>query len=437
MNHCTKLQILIVSDHYPPFIGGAHRQTQLLGQELLQRGHAVSVVTAWQPGLPAEQDDDGVTVYRLKELRTLLPWLMRDGQQRHHPPYPDPVTAWGLRRLIARLQPDVVHAHGWFSYSCALALVGKDIPLLVSTRDYGYSCATRTLLYREKPCSGPAPLKCTECAAHFYGVPKGPVAALGVLNTRRLLLHKVKGIHSVSAYVQSIMQRDFLRSGNRSVKNDGSPVAMNVISSFLITAHDAPDEKLLSALPDQPYILFVGGLQLRKGLGALLAAYQHLDGAPPLVLIGYEAQDTPKSFPPGITVLRNASHPTVMAAWQRALFGVTPSLWPDPSPGVVREAMSMGKAVIGTNVGGTTEIIVDGKTGLLVPPDDVDALAAAMRKLIAQPELCAQFGRAGQERAKEFRAEVSVPRFEQFYTQLVKSAKGALDQPQRLSMTSK
>lgn len=429
MKRFTGLRILIVSDHYPPFIGGAHRQTQLLAHELLQRGHAVSVVTAWQPGLPVEQDDAGVTVYRLKEVRTSMAWLIQDRKQRHHPPYPDPITAWGLRRLINRFQPDIVHAHGWFSYSCALALLGKNIPLLISTRDYGYSCATRTLLYQDETCSGPAPLKCTQCATQFYGVPKGPLAAFGVLAGRRLLLRKVKGIHSVSAYVQSIIQRDFLRESNAQLKKADNPVDMKVISSFLITEHEAPDEKLLAALPTQPYILFVGGLQLRKGLGTLLDAYQQLRAAPPLVLIGYDSLDTPSAFPAGVTVIRNASHATVMAAWQRALFGVTPSVWPDPSPGVVREAMSMGKAVIGTNVGGTTEIILEGKTGLLVPPGDVVALANAMRKLIAQPEVCDQFGRAGRERAKEFRSEVSVPRFEQLYQRLVKEANGQLSQP--------
>src|SRR5690348_392311 len=58
------LNILLASDHYPPFIGGAHRQTQLLAHELYQRGHRVSVATVWHGGLPAEEADDGIQVYR-------------------------------------------------------------------------------------------------------------------------------------------------------------------------------------------------------------------------------------------------------------------------------------------------------------------------------------------------------------------------------------
>src|SRR5690349_4027564 len=133
------MKVLIVSDHYPPFIGGAHRQTQLLGRELQRRGHDVIVATGWQVGLPERHDDEGVTVYRLKQLRTWLPWGKKTGKQQHQPPYPDPVTAWQLHRLMASWRPDVVHAYGWIAYSCAAALLGKNIPMLLSGRDYGYS----------------------------------------------------------------------------------------------------------------------------------------------------------------------------------------------------------------------------------------------------------------------------------------------------------
>src|SRR5689334_3186296 len=110
----TGLRILLVSDHYPPFIGGAHRQTQLLGRELRARGHTVAVATAWQVGLPNVQDDGGVAVHRLKQMRALLPGGEHDPAQRHQPPFPDPVTVWGLRRLINRFKPDLVHSYGWF-----------------------------------------------------------------------------------------------------------------------------------------------------------------------------------------------------------------------------------------------------------------------------------------------------------------------------------
>ena len=99
------LRILLASDYYPPYIGGAHRQTQLLGQELHARGHKVAVATAWQPNVPEVEDEAGVRIYRLKQLRSLGPGGAQDRQQRHQPPFPDPVTVLALRRLIRRFRP--------------------------------------------------------------------------------------------------------------------------------------------------------------------------------------------------------------------------------------------------------------------------------------------------------------------------------------------
>ncbi|MEZ4727320.1 MAG: glycosyltransferase family 4 protein [Caldilineaceae bacterium] len=422
------LRILLVSDHYPPFIGGAHRQSQLLAQQLAKRGHTINVVTAWQPGLPAEEQDGAITIYRLKELRTLFPRLVKEKQQRHHPPYPDPVTVWGLRRLIKRFHPDIVHSHGWFGYSCAAALLGQQIPLVLSTRDYGYGCATRTLLQQGELCDGPALRKCLTCAANFYGPTRGALSTLGVLGSRPLLRHKVKGVHSVSAFVQEIVRRDLL-AGKADYRHNGGAIAARPIFSFLLPGERKPDAAQVRALPTEPFILFVGGLQPRKGLATLLEAYARLRAAPPLVLIGYDTADSPAAFPTGVTVLRNATHATVMAAWKRSAFGVMPSVWPDPSPGVVREAMVQGKAMIATAIGGTPEMIVDGQTGLLVPPGDVPALTQAMQGLTDNPQRCAAIGQAAQVYAAHFMAEVSVPQFEQLYWQVLHKQAGVVNGP--------
>jgi glycosyltransferase involved in cell wall biosynthesis len=96
--------------------------------------------------------------------------------------------------------------------------------------------------------------------------------------------------------------------------------------------------------------------------------------------------------------------------------------------------MSTGKAVIGTSIGGTTEMIVHGETGLLVPPNDVDALAKAMQRLIDDVELRDQLGQAAQEQAKQFTAAANVPRFEQLYRQLIGNPKGHTDKRSSLVM---
>jgi glycosyltransferase involved in cell wall biosynthesis len=68
---------------------------------------------------------------------------------------------------------------------------------------------------------------------------------------------------------------------------------------------------------------------------------------------------------------------------------------------VALEAMERGRAVVATAVGGLPEIVEDGVTGLVVPPRDADALAAALRTLLGDPARVAAMGAAGRRRAVE------------------------------------
>ncbi len=77
-------------------------------------------------------------------------------------------------------------------------------------------------------------------------------------------------------------------------------------------------------------------------------------------------------------------------------------------PHVVLEAMAMGKPVIAAAAGGTPEVVADGVTGLLVPYARPEALAAAIEKIFADPDLAAEMGRAGRQAVKKFLWEATV-----------------------------
>lgn len=416
MTEDRPLRVLLASDHYPPFIGGAHRQVRLLATHLARRGHAVAVATVAQPGFPRVDITDGVPVHRLAQLRTVFGGGRRSATQKHQPPFPDPVTVVALRRLIRSFRPDVVHAHGWFSFSCSLALAGDPAPLLLSARDYSYFCATRTLTYRGAACSGPSLGRCLMCSGDYYGPAKGLVSVLGVAVSKPLLARRVAGIHSVSRYTSDAIDRHFvIHHGERS----GRPIERVILPSFMDSDESSDDDAVsVPGLPTQPFILFVGALRHVKGVDGLLEAYRRIPDAPPLVLIGTVERDGPQTFPAGVTVLAGVPHEQVLAAWDRALFGVVPSLLPEPLGSVVYEAMSRGRAVIGTRPGGHEDMIVDGETGLLVPSGDVDALVVAMQQLLDSPARCAQMGEAARRRATAFTASAVIPAFEATYRRI-------------------
>jgi glycosyltransferase involved in cell wall biosynthesis len=89
-------------------------------------------------------------------------------------------------------------------------------------------------------------------------------------------------------------------------------------------------------------------------------------------------------------------------------------------PITVLDAMAHGKPVVATRVGGTAEVVVDGETGLLVPPRDPERLAEAISRILADPELARRFGEAGRARVEEhFSAEAMSRRVLAIYDEVV------------------
>lgn len=153
----------------------------------------------------------------------------------------------------------------------------------------------------------------------------------------------------------------------------------------------------------------------------LLEAYAGLVSAPPLVLIGARKPDTPNDLPSNVRMLHDWPHAAVLEAWRRSLFGVVPSVWPEPFGIVTLEAMAFGRPVVATRGGGVLDCVTDGETGLLVEPGDVDGLRGALSRLIEDADQRKRMGQNARQRSFEFRASAVVPRIEAVYRQVLAS----------------
>jgi glycogen(starch) synthase len=90
-------------------------------------------------------------------------------------------------------------------------------------------------------------------------------------------------------------------------------------------------------------------------------------------------------------------------------------------PMAVMEAASMARPLVVTGVGGVPEIVNHGVNGLVVPPDDAQALIAAVLELLEHPDLAVEMGKAGRQLvAGKFSLEHSVSNYEEIYQRLVK-----------------
>ena len=96
------------------------------------------------------------------------------------------------------------------------------------------------------------------------------------------------------------------------------------------------------------------------------------------------------------------------------------SIWDEPFSVSLLGAMSTGLATIATTAGGTPEAIIDGENGLLVPPDDAAALAAAMARLMQDPALALRLGRqAAADVRVHWSFDAYIDRVEKIYRTIV------------------
>jgi starch synthase len=163
--------------------------------------------------------------------------------------------------------------------------------------------------------------------------------------------------------------------------------------------------------PDRPSVVFVGRITRQKGVPVLLRAAADLDPRAQLVLCA-GAPDTPELLAEvaelvdslrarrdGVVWLSGMlTKPEVIQLLSHASLFACPSVY-EPLGIVNLEAMACGAAVVASRVGGIPEVVDDGVTGLLVPPDDPKALAGAMNTVLADPDRGAAMGRAGRDRA--------------------------------------
>jgi len=406
------LRILLLSQFYPPIVGGEERHVRNLAAALAERGNQVAVATLWYPGAEKFERDGAVTVYRLRGTLQRLSWLFAESERRHAPPFPDPELVLGLRRVIANEQPDVVHAHNWLVASFLPIKRHYRLPLVVTMHDYGLTCPKKNLVRNGALCTGPGLAKCLSCTASHYGLVKGAVTMIGNMASGAWLRRTADMFITVS---RAVAQHTGLARSRLPFEVIHNFVPNDVGEAKVSADHPQPD------LPDGNYILFVGDVTQPKGIGVLLKAYESLNGAPPLVLIGRWCSDAPQQLPPNVRLLAPRPHAAVMQAWRRCLFGVVPSTGPEPCATVVMEAMACGKAVIGTDIGGTPDLVDDGATGLVVPPGDSEALANAMKLLLARPDLCADLGAAGLARVEMLKARSIVPQIESVYEHVIRT----------------
>lgn len=341
----------MVSSLWPPtVIGGAEIYAATLAEALRARDHDVGVVTLGVPGCDV--------------VATVPPWPAPVDRLRSGPAWRrvgfHARDVWRadvaaiLAEAVHGFRPDVVHTHvtQGMSVAALAAPTTLGVPHVHTLHDYWLRCWRSTLTTRSgRPC----------------GAVCRPIARLRRGVVRRRPPDVVVGISHAM-----LDEHDGVR-GSRATRVLHHPVAR-------------ADRRRRRVRPGRAVFGYLGQLTVNKGVPVLLAAAQRT-GAD-LLVAGRGVLEPLVSGhrSAGVRHLGWVDGRTKEEFFERIDCLVVPSVWKEPAGLAVNEAVARGVPVIASRVGGLPEYVPAACHDLLVPPGDVDALAAAMDRFGRDPD---------------------------------------------------
>lgn len=390
------MNVLCASEYFPPFApGGGQWNVLALGRALAACGHRFEVVTP-NYGAPVEETIDGVKVRRFPFSRTLAPGQSSVPLKHHlNPAF---LIRYGreLYRAGRALRPDVVLACLPFSILPSLAAArALGVPCVVEFRDPGYGCPIATCMVE-----GPQiPRDCGQrrlwrhCSGFFmeHYLPGGRGHRLATrLRLAALYAFYQLQLRAVRACGGALFVSHSLREIYRlSGQIPLPPERLGVRYSTLTLGPGAtpPDQATLRRRYDvegRRIVLYAGKLSLGKGTYILARAAELVASEIPdmtLLLAGKGGIELPAGQA-DVRRLGVVPHADMPGLYAIADVVVHPAVWPEPLSQSLLDAGAFGKPVVASRVGGTPEVVVDGETGILVPPRDAEALARALAALL-------------------------------------------------------
>ena len=382
------MRVLLVGNHWTEGPGGAETVLVLTADLLRAAGHeVVPFAVAEERTLPTP-------------VRSLLPAAAGAGSRTRFG------EAWAgtwspqayraLARVVDQVRPDVAHVHHVFerlTVSVLDALQRRGVPTVMTLHDYKPVCPNFRLFTDGAPCTRCLSGRFVNVVRHrcLEGSRWRSVAAAADAYTSRGrgLYDRVDRFLAPSAFL-----RDRVVDGG--LRADRVEVLPNPVVA-------PPEPRRARAEP--PTLLYASRLVAEKGVDTLLDAAARLPAGVRVRLAGsgrleraVRSRITAEGLP--VDVLGPLPPSEVEAELRAAAVAVLPALWWENCPMAVLEAAAQGVPVVASAVGGVPELVDDGRTGLLVPPGDVAALAGALTRLVSDPGEADRMGRAGWARMR-------------------------------------
>lgn len=344
------MKVLFWAEHFYPYVGGIETFGEQLMLRLQKKGFEFGVVTSLMSNCPEFEEWQGIKIHRFP---------LRPGFEGNILAFKKSLE--GIRRVKESFQPQLTH-------------------LNTSGPSFFYHYQTRQV--------GPHP---TLFTFHCYAPNR---------NKENSMFDKMLGqcdwISSVAKDPLESYLKNYPEFRPRS----------SVIYNGLKDPEQAPSPLSF----DPPSLVSLGRLVREKGLDLSIRAFAHLRKEFPQ--LSYQIIGTGSEEPSlkvlaqelnlgsSIQFLGYLSDREVVKILNRSSIMVVPSRHLECFGLVALQAMQLGRPVVGAASGGMVEVIEDGKTGWIVPQENVEALTKKVGQLLRNPEIAKQFGEAGYHRAQ-------------------------------------
>ncbi len=419
------MRILLATDAFPPICGGSGWSTYELARGLRAQGHDISIVQP-RPATTRGARERSYDNFRVIEYGTTAPPIpyLRNyfTNERLFAELADFLTT-----VITRERIDVVHGqHVMTSVPAVRSARRSAIPAVCTVRDYWPVCYWSDLIHTSEgmtlcpQCSASMMTQCVRPHAHSAW----PLALPMIPYMRANLARKQRGLGQADAIVavSSTIAAD-LRARSADIASARMEIIPNAVNVEALQKAAAASTPPMSG----PYALYLGKLAPNKGTTHLVRTIERANLDWPLVVAGDGPeratieQDAARSSR-DIRFVGWVDQPSATAWMAHASLLVFPSRGPESLSRVLIEASALGLPIAAMNTGGTPDIVIDQRTGLLA--NTPEALADDIRRLRSDESLRARLGSDARAHATaKFDTSVVIPKIERLYVDLMEKGR--------------
>lgn len=318
---------------------------------------------------------------------------------------------------IDDFKPDLIHVNNFqrqLSSSIIKAANDRNIPVVFTAHDVQAICPAITMIDNDKNvcelCMNGKYFNCVKKSCNKVSKAKSLIGALEGYYYRNKKVYS-KGIDYI------ITPSEFYRT--KFIEDGINPNHIEAIHNFII----ASDYNVETEIGD--YALYFGRLSKEKGINNLIKAFAKCKNGSLYIAGEGPEKDNIERFikdnklSKRVKLLGFLNKEQMTDTIRKARFIVVPSIWYENCPYSVMETLAIGKPVIGANIAGIPELVINNKNGYTYKYDDINELSEKMNILFEDEKLISKFSRKAKEMSKKYDKEKYYERIIKIYKKVV------------------